>query len=871
MASLLRRLPQFHELSSGDAVDVILTRFLDECESRGLTLYPAQEESLLALFAGDNVILNTPTGSGKSLVAEALVFHSMSWGRRSVYTCPIKALVNEKFLSLCRLFGAENVGLMTGDGSVNREAPILCCTAEILANMALTEGTRARVDDVVMDEFHYYADRERGVAWQLPLLELSQTRFLLMSATLGDLDGFAKRLTELNAKPTRVVVGDVRPVELEFEYRGETHLHESLQDLLARDRAPIYLVNFTQAAAIEEAQSLMSVDLLSKEQKQLIQERLRGEKFRSPFGRDLQRFLKHGVGVHHAGLLPRYRILVESMAQEGLLKVISGTDTLGVGVNVPIRTVLLTKLCKYDGEKTAILSARDFHQIAGRAGRRGFDTRGFVVAQAPEHVIENLRQDRKAALDPKKAKKLVRAKPPEKGFVMWTEDSFKKLQAAKPEPLPSRFRVDHALVLSVLTREHEDGCQALRSLIRRSHESDHAKRKHRARGFELFRSLVERKLIDVACDATTGERRYKLHENWKLQIDFSLHQSLSLWLIDALDVLDRDSPTYALDVITLCESICENPDVILRRQADRARDAVYRELKAEGVEFDERQARLDEVEYPKPLREFIYEHFNAWSDQHPWVGTENIRPKSIVREMFEKGMGFHDYIREYDLQRAEGLLLRALNEVYKVLAQTVPDTAKTDELRELETALALTLRSIDSSLLEEWGKLREQAEGLRAKPASATVSAPEAADAMAARGQAQREAAEQAKLRRQELTRIWKSEALRFVQAWSTGQDEEALQVFADWEESGGFQRIELGSTKKSPTQWTIEDLREVRQLWRASGVSGIVTDLRARAPHLFEIQFAEHDTHWAFEMKILDEAAEVVGSLRASTVGESY
>jgi hypothetical protein len=234
-------------------------------------------------------------------------------------------------------------------------------------------------------------------------------------------------------------------------------------------------------------------------------------------------------------------------------------------------------------------------------------------------------------------------------------------------------------------------------------------------------------------------------------------------------------------------------------------------------------------------------------------------------------MGFHDYIREYDLQRAEGLLLRALNEVYKVLAQTVPDTAKTDELRELETALALTLRSIDSSLLEEWGKLREQAEGLRAKPASATVSAPEAADAMAARGQAQREAAEQAKLRRQELTRIWKSEALRFVQAWSTGQDEEALQVFADWEESGGFQRIELGSTKKSPTQWTIEDLREVRQLWRASGVSGIVTDLRARAPHLFEIQFAEHDTHWAFEMKILDEAAEVVGSLRASTVGESY
>ena len=166
--------------------DVLLDRFLEYTAGKRLTLYPAQEEAILELLDGKNVILNTPTGSGKSLVASAMHFASLARGQRSVYTCPIKALVNEKWMALCREFGPDKVGLSTGDATVNRDAPILCCTAEVLANIALREGADADVDDVVMDEFHYYADRDRGVAWQVPLLTMPQARFLLMSATLGD-------------------------------------------------------------------------------------------------------------------------------------------------------------------------------------------------------------------------------------------------------------------------------------------------------------------------------------------------------------------------------------------------------------------------------------------------------------------------------------------------------------------------------------------------------------------------------------------------------------------------------------------------------------------------------------------------------------
>jgi hypothetical protein len=695
-------------------------------EGRQLQLYPAQESAILELFEEKNVILNTPTGSGKSLVASALHFKSIAQGRRSVYTCPIKALVNEKWLALCREFGPDNVGLSTGDASVNRDAPILCCTAEILANIALREGAAANVQDVVMDEFHYYADRERGGAWQVPLLTMPQTRFLLMSATLGETAFFEEKLTKLNGRPTVTVASTHRPVPLEHAY-SELTLAKTLESLVADGKAPAYVVHFTQLEAAQSAQDFTSINVCTREEKAAIGSALEGFKFSSPYGPEIKRWLRHGIGLHHAGLLPKYRVLVEQLAQKGLLKVICGTDTLGVGINVPIRTVLFTKLCKFDGQKTGILSARDFHQIAGRAGRKGFDNLGWVVSQAPEHVIDNLKLTGKSARD---GRKVVKRQPPEKNFVNWDKNTFLRLIAAPPERLTSRFQVSHAMLLNVLSRDG-DGCRAMQKLIRDCHDSPKQKQAHVKRAWQLFRSLVERRIVEFvdpqsragvppvpsqepdsseegrrdACPALPPRR--KLRVNVELQDDFSMDQTLSLYLIETIPLLNPEAPDYALDLLTLVESILEDPDIILRKQLDKLKDRKMAEMKNEGIEYEQRMEELEKLEYPKPRREFIYDTFNAFADKHPWVGQENIRPKSIVREMFEQFRTFADYIKDYELQRVEGVLLRHINSAFKVLVQTVPEAAKTDAVREMEVYLSTMIRQVDSSLLDEWEKMRD--------------------------------------------------------------------------------------------------------------------------------------------------------------------
>ncbi|WP_221031110.1 DEAD/DEAH box helicase [Actomonas aquatica] len=674
---------------------------------RGLELYDEQEEAILELFAGSNVILNTPTGSGKSLVASAAHYRALCAGQRSVYTCPIKALVNEKFLSMCRDFGPENVGMMTGDAAVNPDAPILCCTAEILANIALARGPDSDVRVVVMDEFHYYSDSERGYAWQVPLLTMPQCRFLLMSATLGDTSFFERELTRVTAAPSVTVRSDRRPVPLTFEY-SETPLTERVAELVEGDKAPVYLVYFTQRSASESAQGWMSLNLTSKEEKARLAEALEGERFNSPYGKDMKRWLRHGIGVHHAGLLPKYRILVERLAQQGLLKIICGTDTLGVGINVPIRTVVFTQLWKYDGRKAAVLSVRDFRQVAGRAGRRGYDNEGLVVAQAPEHIIENKRAEAKAASDPKKKKKLVRRTAPP-GAVVWDERTYQKLQDAPCEELSSQFGVSHGMLLLVLSRPG-DGCRAMQRLIRDCHETPHKKEQLRRRAWQLFRGLIERGIVepqrrlDGASGPMAGGR--KLRVNVELQEDFSLHHALSLFLIDTLPLLDVTSPDHALDVLTLCESIVEDPDAILRKQIDRAKTEALAEMKEQGLGYEERMDKLDAIEHPKPLRDFLYDRFNEFAAKHPWVEQENVRPKSIAREMFERYDSFADYVKRYGLQRSEGLLLRHLSQTWKVLSQTVPAAAKTEEVEELEVYFRELIRGIDSSLLEEWERMQ---------------------------------------------------------------------------------------------------------------------------------------------------------------------
>ena len=797
--------------------DTLLGRFLEYVDAQGLTLYPSQEDAVLAVFEGHNVILNTPTGSGKSLAASALHFASLAAGRRSVYTCPIKALVNEKWMALCRELGAEHVGLATGDATVNRDAPVLCCTAEILANIALRDGENANVDDVVMDEFHWYADRDRGGAWQVPLLTLPQARFLLMSATLGDVTFFEDALTQRNHRPTVTVKSSDRPVPLEYAY-SETALPEAVQALADADKVPVYVVHFTQKDAAESAQSFTSLKVASREAKNAVGAAIEGVRFSSPYGARVRKWLRHGIGIHHAGLLPKYRMLVERLAQRGLLKVICGTDTLGVGINVPIRTVLFSRLCKFDGEKTAVLSARDFHQIAGRAGRKGFDDLGFVVAQAPVHAIENLKLQNKA----KTGKKAVKRQPPRHNFANWDHQTFERLIAASPERLVSRFSVSHGMLLNVLSRP-SDGCQAMRQLIRDSHEPVAAKRAHVRRGWQLFRSLVTRDIIEVIPRTDAGTR---VRVNVDLQADFSMDQTLSLYLHETIPLLDPDSEDYALNLLTLVESILENPGAILRRQLDHLKGQAVAAMKAEGLDYDQRMAELDKLEHPKPQADFVYATFNAFADRHPWVGAENIRPKSIAREMFEGFRSFADYVQEYGLERVEGLLLRHLTSVYKVLRQTVPDAMKSDAVVEMELYLRDMVRQVDSSLLEEWERMRDP--GYQAPDSAETELTPGG-----------REPDPTVTQNAQTFTAAIRTQVFTFLRAWSFGADEAALEVIDS-------------SRDGSETRWTPERLATAIDAFRVEH-RNLRLDPEARNIRHTHVHASDDGTTWRIEQMLID------------------
>ena len=703
--TLSDRLPAPMRESGPSDPDAVFEAFVSWTTELGLALYPAQVEALLEIVTDSHVILSTPTGSGKSLVAAGAQFAALAAGRRSFYTAPIKALVSEKFFALCATFGADNVGMMTGDATVNGHAPVICCTAEILANLALREGADADAGLVVMDEFHFYADPERGWAWQVPLLELTRTQFVLMSATLGDVTRFEQALTRRSGRPTAVVSSVDRPVPLSFEY-VTTPLHETLEELLSTHRAPVYVVHFTQAAAVEQAQALMSVNVCTRAEKDALAELIGDFRFTAGFGRTLSRLVRHGIGVHHAGMLPKYRRLVELLAQAGLLKVVCGTDTLGVGINVPIRTVLFTGLTKYDGVRTRHLKAREFHQIAGRAGRAGYDTAGNVVVQAPEHDVENAKRIAKAGDDPKKLKRVERKRAPE-GFVSWGNPTFERLVVAEPEVLTSSFRVSHAMLLQVVQRPG-DFFVHMRRLLLDNDEPRVAKRRLVRKAIHVYRALLQAGVIERLAEPDSRGRTVRL--TFDLQADFALDQPLSPFAVAALELLDGESPTYALDVLSVMESTLDDPRQVLAAQRNKAKGEAVAQMKQQGIEYDERMELLEEVSYPQPLAQELFAAFEIYRGGHPWVADEQLSPKSIARDLSERAMTFVEYVGYYSLARSEGLVLRYLADAYKALRRTVPEAARTEEVEDLIAWLGELVRQVDSSLLEEWEALRSPTE-----------------------------------------------------------------------------------------------------------------------------------------------------------------
>lgn len=798
MTVLADRLPE------GGDPDELFDAFTGWATDRGLELYPAQAEALIEVVSGSNVILSTPTGSGKSLVAAGAHFAALGTGRRTFYTAPIKALVSEKFFDLCATFGPERVGMLTGDASVNAGAPVVCCTAEILANLALREGPAADVGLVVMDEFHFYADPERGWAWQVPLIELPQAQFLLMSATLGDVSRFQADLTRRTGRPTAVVTSADRPVPLHYEY-VLTPLHETLEELLSTHRAPVYVVHFTQASAVERAQALMSVNVSSRAEKDAIAEMIGRFRFSPGFGKTLSRLVRHGIGVHHAGMLPRYRRLVEQLAQAGLLKVVCGTDTLGVGINVPIRTVVFTALSKYDGTRTRLLQAREFHQIAGRAGRAGYDTAGTVVVQAPEHTIENERALAKAGDDPKKRRKVVRRKPPE-GFVSWGEPTFRRLVEAEPEPLRSSFRVTHAMVLDVIDRPG-DAFTAMRHLLEDNHEDRPAQLRHIRRAVAIYRALLAAGVVERLPEPDAQGRWVRVTVD--LQSDFALNQPLSPLALAAVELLDPASPTYAHDVVSVIEATLDDPRPVLMAQRFKARGEAVAAMKAEGMEYEERMDALDEVSWPRPLADLLEVAYRAYRRGHPWVSEHELHPKSVVRDMDERAMTFTEYVGFYGLARSEGLVLRYLADAFRALRQTVPEDARTEELADLIAWLGELVRQVDSSLLDEWERLRDPS-----APEPTAVPVDEPPPPVTANRRAFRTLVRNALFRRVQLAALRRWEDLGELDGgagWDAGAWQEALEpYFAEYGAIGtgpDARGPALLLVEEEPARWRVQQI----------------------------------------------------------------
>lgn len=700
--NLSQLLPDLSEVPESLVDEAIWDTFTSWTTGRGINLYPAQEEASLGILAGDNVILATPTGSGKSMVANAAHFIALARGQRSFYTAPIKALVSEKFFALCDIFGAENVGMMTGDATVNGNAPIIAATAEIVANIALRDGAEANIDQVVMDEFHYYSEPDRGWAWQVPLLELSKAQFLLMSATLGDTTWLEEDLSRRTGRATDLVAGTTRPVPLDFSYVFSA-VHETIEELLADKKAPIYVVHFSQREAAERAQALTSLSgIITKEEKEAIAQEIGGFRFTTAFGKDLSKLLRKGIGIHYAGMLPKYRRLVERLAQKGLLKVICGTDTLGVGINVPIRTVLMTGLAKFDGQRQRILKSREFHQIAGRAGRAGYDTEGTVVVEAPEHEIENAKERRRIGDDPKRLKKLKK-KSAREGEVSWSEKTFARLTEAEPEQLTSQFRVSNSMLLNVLAR-HGNGYEHMRHLLRDNHDNRSKQNKDILTALDLFRGLVDSGVVQKS---TKGLDIYgrPYHLVRELPRDFALNQPLGPFALAALSLLDPEADTYNLDVISVFESILDDPRQVLIAQQKQRRGEEIAALKADGVDYTDRMNIVEDITWPKPLEELLEQAYDTFAETNAWVKEFELRPKSVVRDMLENAMTFSDLVATYGLARSEGVILRYLTDAWRTLKQSIPDEYNTPELEDIVIWLGELIRQVDSSLVDEWAQM----------------------------------------------------------------------------------------------------------------------------------------------------------------------
>jgi hypothetical protein len=688
--------------------------------ARGIEPYPVQEQAFSRIFAGESVLVTVPTGTGKTLMAKAALYAALERGQTAVYTTPLRALTEEKYRELVDDFGADKVGFATGDYKVNRDAPIQVVVAEILWNRIFGERATRPADVVVMDEGHYFNEPERGYVWEQSVIGLDpRTQLVVLSATIGNPEEFCQWVYLTRRIPMALVRSDERKVPLYHEYR-ESYLIDLVRELHEAGDTPAIVFVFGREQCFERARILKSCRrFTSDEERERVAAACEGVLLDRGAAGELRPLLLHGIGVHHAGVLPRYKQLVERLALERLVKFVVSTETISAGINLPAKRVIFPELRKVIRRQPRLLLPAEYHQMSGRAGRPQFDREGIALALAPEEVVQEIRKETKEAEksgrrpDAERIRKTAyahaRAQAQQKGDLIWDAEAHAKLVAGKPAPLQSRTRITAEQILAI----------GLPDLAAEALPGADEAAPPRAPGDPAYLHL---NIVTVLDHLLLPDRDKRDAHRLLAQLTDNLR---------ALGVLDEHGRQVAGQIIgqirgvdglfvyyalqqqdltyegarALCEFLLEDETVwkIVRREADEKRRqwilARLRERRREEPQLQWEDVEEEyEKEFPRELTpiEKVHAEFTA-ALPHPELHGGKTA-KDIFAIIETEDLAFMDFVERYGMAHFEGNLFSYLARLAR-LARMLHEVTTLPELATLRDAITKRLAAVDERVL----------------------------------------------------------------------------------------------------------------------------------------------------------------------------
>ncbi len=707
------------------AADIELAFYEKFLWGRGIEPYPVQEQAIRHIVAGTSVLVTVPTGTGKTLMAKAALQAAVMRGERAIYTTPLRALTEEKYRELCADFGDENVGFATGDYKVNREAPIQVEVAEILWNRVVGDKSVCPAEVVVMDEGHYFNDPERGYVWEQSIIGLDpRSQLVILSATVGRPDRFCQWASLTRRVPMELVESRERKVPLVHDFREEP-LIDTVRELAHKGDVPAIVFVFGREQCFEVARLLKSCRRFTTDEEKAKVEALCDEAL-LPGGvaNELRPLFSHGIGIHHAGILPRYKQLVEQLALERLIKFVVSTETIAAGINLPARTVVFPSLRKFIKNEPRMVTAAEYHQMAGRAGRPQFDDRGLAITLAPEEIVSELKKElrdaaKRPAYDEGKVRKSVynkaRSEAQRKGDIIWTPESHAELVRGEPAELRSKTKITTEQVLAI-------GLPDLATTALPGAGFVAPKKTELAeRMAEAEASLPPSMRLDIVTmiDNLLLEDRERrgLHKTLAQLVDnlraievIDQHGTqVAGMMIRQLQGMDGLFIWYALynhdldyvELRQLVEFLVDHD--IIQRQLDRKEEDKKREwvkARLRELRLENPQLTWDDVvaewerEHPRPLTK-VEEVFQAFSAAvpHPELHGGK-KPKNVWATMEDSGMSFLEFVAAEGLQHEEGNLFSYLVRVMN-FANKLGEASHLDQLCDLSDRVRALLARID--------------------------------------------------------------------------------------------------------------------------------------------------------------------------------